>query len=134
VTYDEWERTVPQALKSDALWRVQAYRLAHFLAACAALDTRRLLGDPRFHPHIDQLCRATASVSSNIAEGYPSESARDRARFYGYALKSLAESKSRYLHIRPAMEGHIIDDRFALMLSITRLLRVMIRRPRGRAE
>jgi len=28
MTYDEWEATVPAALKAYAIWRVQAFRLA----------------------------------------------------------------------------------------------------------
>jgi len=30
--YGEWEKTVPEAITSDSLWRVEAYRLALFAA------------------------------------------------------------------------------------------------------
>ncbi len=30
--YEEWEKTVPAAIKADTLWQVKAYRLALFLA------------------------------------------------------------------------------------------------------
>jgi hypothetical protein len=32
VNYKEWEATVPETITGDALWRVQAYRLALFAA------------------------------------------------------------------------------------------------------
>ena len=128
MTYEEWEAGVPQSFKQDVIWRVQAYRLAHYLAACAELDTRALIPDPRFREHIDQLCRATGGVGANIADGYPRHSGKDRKKYYRYALTSLAEAKSWYLNIRTSMDGRVLDDRFALIRSIVRLLNTMIRR------
>jgi len=30
--YEEWERLVPETIRSDTLWKVEAYRLALFAA------------------------------------------------------------------------------------------------------
>jgi hypothetical protein len=32
VEYEGWEKTVPQAIREDSLWKMKAYRLALFLA------------------------------------------------------------------------------------------------------
>ena len=128
MTYEEWERELPEAVKQDVIWRVQAYRLALYLSACAKLDSQSLAGDPRYEAHIPQLCRSAASVAAAIAEGYPRRSAKDRARYYEYALGSLAESKVWYLDIRSALDAPTVDSRFAVIRSITRLLLTMKRR------
>lgn len=32
LAYEEWEQTVPEEIKSDSVWRMQAYRLALYAA------------------------------------------------------------------------------------------------------
>jgi len=130
MTYDEWEPTIPLAVRQDVIWRVQAYRLALYLAGCAEEDTRPLRGDARFADTAAQLCRAAGSVAANIAEGYPRQSGRDRIRYYEYALGSAAEVKVWYLNGRTTLPPGVIEDRFALLRSITRLLLTMIRSTR----
>ena len=130
MTYDEWEAAIPAAVRQDVIWRVQAYRLALYLAACAEEDTGPMNADPRFSPTASQLSRAAGSVAANIAEGYPRRSAPDRIRYYEYALGSAAEVKVWYLYSRTALVPGSIDERFALLRSITRLLLTMIRTAR----
>lgn len=131
MTYEEWEATVPALAKEDRVWRVQAYRLALYLADAATLDARGLATDPRFTVNVTQLCKAAGSVSANIAEGYPRRSSKDRIKFYEYALTSLAEAKSWYLQIRGMLAGATMNDRLATMRSIARLLITMMRSARA---
>ena len=130
MTYQEWQKTLPPAVTDDLLWRVQAFRLATFLGACVELDTRSLGRDGRYHQSVGQLCRAAGSVAANIAEGYPRQSARDRVRYYEYALGSAGEAKAWYLQARTLLPPPILDERYSLILSITRLLVTMIRSSR----
>jgi four helix bundle protein len=130
MTYDEWETTIPTAVRQDVIWRVQAYRLALYLAACAEEDTRPMTGEARFAETAAQLCRAAGSVAANIAEGYPRQSGRDRIRYYEYALGSAAEVKVWYLNGRTVLAPGVVEDRFALLRSVTRLLLTMIRSAR----
>ena len=134
MTYDEWEATVPAVLKGDAVWRVQAFRLASYLARCAMDDTGALAGDARYLGQLNQLARAAGSVAANIGEGYARLSAADRVRYYEYALGSAAECKSWYLSLAPALAGDTLGSRLELLASITRLLLTMIKsgRPRPR--
>ena len=127
MTYDEWEKSLPEAVTRDVIFRVQAFRLASFLSDCAERDTRTIGRDPRFARSVTQLIRAAGSVSATIAEGYPRRSARDRIRYYEYALGSTAEAKSWYLSARALLPPDTLAERFALLSSITRLLRTMIR-------
>lgn len=82
MTYEEWETMVPEAIAGDALWRVQAYRLALFAADIGWEDVNRLVKDRRTRALADQLYRSLGSISANIAEGYSRGSGKDRARFY----------------------------------------------------
>ncbi|MFL5562490.1 MAG: four helix bundle protein [Gemmatimonadaceae bacterium] len=127
MTYDEWEATVPAAVKADVIWHVQAFRLATFLAACVEEDTRAVASDPRFSLTISQLVRAAGSVGANIAEGYPRQSARDRVRYYEYALGSASEMKVWYLSVRVQLGVEILEERLSLLRSISRLLATMVR-------
>ena len=131
MTYDEWEATIPAAVKQDVIWKVQAYRLALYLAACAGEDSRAIDGNPRLDQTLSQLVRAAGSVAANIAEGYPRQSGRDRIRYYEYALGSAAEVKVWYLNARHDLPAGALEDRFALLRSITRLLLTMIRSARA---
>ena len=45
MNYEESARLVPEALTQDTLWKVEAYRLAVFLADIGWNDVTRLLGD-----------------------------------------------------------------------------------------
>jgi len=130
MTYDEWEASVPEVIRMDRIWRVQVFRLASFLAACAEADTRLLVDKPRALPIAVQLCRAAASVPANIAEGYPRQSAKDRVRYYEYALGSTEEAKTWYLSFRESIASNTLNERLALLRSITRLLLTMIRSAR----
>ena len=130
MTYDEWEVTVPDVIKIDRIWRVQAFRLASYLSACAESDTRSMADDRRYLPLAAQLCRAAGSVPANIAEGYPRQSPKDRVRYYEYALGSTEEVKTWYLSLREHLAPGRLDERLSLLRSITRLLLTMIRSSR----
>jgi four helix bundle protein len=131
VTYEDWELSFPAALKTDLIWRVQAYRLASFIGDCAEADTRSTAHDPRFVPLGAQLCRAVCSIAANIAEGYSRKSARDRVRYYEYAVCSANETKVWYLRMRTEIDQAALDARIDLLQSITRLLLTMIRSSRS---
>jgi four helix bundle protein len=130
MTYEEWEMAVPELIKVDRIWRVQAFRLAAFLGACSESDTRELADDPRFRAMAAQLCRAAASIAANIAEGYPRQSPKDRVRYYEYALGSAEEAKTWYLSLRECLAANALDERLSTLRSITRLLLTMIRSSR----
>jgi len=60
--YGEWEKTVPEAITSDPLWRVEAYRLALFAADLGWHDVTKLMRDRRTRSLSDQLYRALGGI------------------------------------------------------------------------
>ncbi|HIE25796.1 TPA: four helix bundle protein, partial [Candidatus Poribacteria bacterium] len=91
--YEEWEKSVPEAIRADLLWKVTVYRLALFLADLGWYDVTKLMRDRRTIVLSEQLYEALGSISANIAEGYSCGTGKDRARFYEYALGSARESR-----------------------------------------
>ncbi|MCL6432303.1 MAG: four helix bundle protein [Anaerolineae bacterium] len=129
--YEEWERTVPDAITRDVLWRIEAYRLALFAAELAWQDVSRLWRDPRMRALGDQLHRALCSISANIAEGYSRSTGRDRAHFYEYALGSAREGRDWYYKARHTLGEETTTQRLALLTQIIRLLLRMVPEQRG---
>jgi four helix bundle protein len=124
MTYDEWEVRVPEALRSDSLWKMKVYRLALYLADVAWEDSRILMKDVRTRRLATQMYEAVTSISPNIAEGYSRGTGRDRARFYEYALGSARESRDWYFKSRHVLG--VADERVALLAEVIRLLLTMI--------
>jgi len=133
MNYEEWVETVPQEIKGDALWRVEAYRLALFAAEMGWHDVTKLVGDQRTRSLSDQLCRALGSISANIAEGYSRGTGKDRARFYEYALGSARESRDWYYKARHVLGDNVAQHRLGLLTQIIRLLLTIVPQQRGYA-
>ncbi|HEY75489.1 MAG TPA: four helix bundle protein [Thermoflexia bacterium] len=132
MTYEEWERTVPEELKRDVLWRMEAYRLALFAAELGWYDVTKLMKDRRTWGVADQLYRSLGSISANLAEGYSRGSGRDRARFYEYSLGSARESRDWYYKGRHILGPTVTAHRLRLLTQVIRLLLTMIPQQRGR--
>jgi hypothetical protein len=73
-----WERSCHDAITSDVIWRLDAYRASLFLLDLARADAklvakRSLDGEPA-----GQLLHSVASVSANIGDGFSRSSRADR--------------------------------------------------------
>ncbi|HET7091487.1 MAG TPA: four helix bundle protein [Anaerolineae bacterium] len=133
MNYDEWEKTVPEAIKGDSLWKMAAYRLAVFLGDLGWHDVTRLVQDRRTIDLSSQLYEALGSMSANLAEGYSRGSGKDRARFYEYALGSARESRDWYFEGRHILGEIVVQHRLQLLAEILRLLLTMVPQQRGRS-
>jgi len=132
MNYEEWERSVPQEITGDSLWKMEAYRLGLFIADVGWHDITKLVRDKRTLSLSDQLYRALGSVSANLAEGYSRGTGKDRARFYEYALGSARESRDWYYKGRHILGETVTWHRLKLLTQIIRLLLTMIPQQRGR--
>lgn len=128
-----WVEAVPDAIRKDALWRMQVYRLALYAAEVGWGDVTALNRDRRTWSVADQLNRALGSISANIAEGYSRGSGRDRARFYEYALGSARESRDWYFKARHVLGDTHTRERLDLLASIIRQLLVVVSKQQGRS-
>ena len=126
MTYDDWDATVPSVLKGDAIWRVQAYRLASYLSIVAGFDADAIAERPWLVKSAAQLASASESIPSNIAEGYARLSPKDRIRYYEYAVGSADETKSRYVTLSRRLDPSLVEARLAVLSSVTRLVLKMI--------
>jgi four helix bundle protein len=131
MTYDDWINNVPDTIKGDPLWRVEAYRLSLFAADLAWPDVTKLIQDKRTIALADQLHRAVGAVSSDVAEGYSRQSGKDQARFYEYALGSAREGRNWYYESRNILGEKVVTHRMKLLTEIIRLLLTMIPNERG---
>jgi four helix bundle protein len=95
--YEEWEKSIPQAITQDPLWKMKVYRMALFAADIGWEDVTKLAQDRRTIGLSNQLYEALGSTSANTAEGYSRSSSKDQARFYEYALGSPREIRNERL-------------------------------------
>ena len=131
MSFDEWEKTVPETFKVDTLWKMKAYRLALYLSDLCWQDASVLLKEKRTVSLADQLYRAVGSISANLAEGYSRSTGKDRALFYQYALGSARESRDWYYKARFVLGDEISKHRGQVITEILRLLLTMIPQQRG---
>ena len=132
MNYDEWERSVPQEITGDSLWKMEAYRLGLFAGDVGWHDVTKLMRDKRTLDLSGQLYRALGSISANLAEGYSRGTGKDRARFYEYALGSARESRDWYYKGRHVLGETVTKHRLSLLTQVIRLLLAMIPQQRGR--
>lgn len=131
MNYHEWEKQVPEAITEDAVWRLQVYRLALFLADVAWRDVSQLVGVPQMRSLADQLYRSVGSVSANISEGYSRTSKKDQLRFYEYALGSAREARGWYFKSRHVLGADVAEHRLLLHARVIQLLLRMMSNMRG---
>jgi four helix bundle protein len=131
MNYSEWEKSVPNTIREDSLWTVEAYRLSLFLADVCWHDAKKLSSEPCTRSLSDQLYRSVGSMSANIEEGYSKHSPKDRARFYEYALGSARESRGWFYKARHVLGEAVASHRMELTTQIIRLLIKMVPDQRG---
>lgn len=132
MNYEEWEKSVPEEIKKDSLWKIEAYRIALFAADLGWHDVTKLMNDRRTRGLSDQLYRSLGSISANLAEGYSRGTGKDRARFYEYSLGSARESRDWYYKGRHVLGETVMQHRLGLVTQIIRLLLAMV--PQQRAS
>ena len=131
MNYEEWSKSVPAEITGDSLWKMEAYRLALFLADLGWHDATKLMHDKRTIGLSDQLYRALGSIAANISEGYSRGSGKDRARFYEYGLGSARESRGWFYKGRHILGESVAEHRIRLVTHIIRLLIAMVPDQRG---
>jgi len=126
MTYEEWEATVSDLIKSDLLWKMQAYRLALFIGDLGWHDVTKLNADHRTTLIANQLYRSLGSISANLAEGYSRSSGKDRARIHEIAFGEARESREWYWKSRHVLGRDVVEHRMDLLVQIIKLLTVTI--------
>ena len=131
IDFSEWQASVPATITKDALWRVEVYRLALFVADLSWSEVTTLSRDSRTRGLAGQLYESVCSIAANISEGYSRGTGRDRARFYEYALGSAREARGWYYKARHLLGDEVANRRLDIIASIIRMLLVVIPDQRG---
>ena len=124
--YEDWEKEVPEEIRDDSLWKMEAYRLALFVGDFGWFDVTKLMEDRRTRGVSDQLYRSLGSISTNLAEGYSHGTGKNRARYYEYSLGSARESRDWYYKVRHILGETVTQHRLKFLAQIIRLLLTMI--------
>ncbi len=125
-SFDAWLASVPEEIKGDSLWRMEAYRLALFALDIGWHDVTKMMKDRPTIGLANQLYEALGSMGANLSEGYSRGTGRDRARFYEYSLGSVRESRTWYYGGRHVLGEQVINHRIGLLTQIIRLVLKMV--------
>lgn len=118
MTYEEWQKEVPESFKRDPLWNFEVYQKSMFLADLAWADCDKLLTDQRGRSIAWQLIESAGSVSANIEEGYGRGFGKNYAQFLRIALGSARETRGWYWKGRHVFELNVIQHHLALIDEI----------------
>src|SRR5215208_7000428 len=125
MNYQEWQKTVPDDITQDPLWKLEVYRLGLFASDIAWQDVLELSKNALARGIADQLYRAVCSVSANITEGYSRSTGKDRARFLEYSLGSAREARDWYYKSRHTLKEEVVQHRINLLTQIIKMLTVL---------
>jgi len=122
VTYEEWERQVPEVIKADPVWQFYAYRKALFLYDLAWEDSERLMRDRRGRVISEQLIDSAGSISANIEEGYGRGYGKSRNYFLRVSVGSARETRGWYYRGRRLLSQTVVEHRITLVSEVIALL------------
>jgi len=122
MNYSEWETKVPEDIKEDPLWRLEAYRLGLFIADIGWHDTTRLMRDKRTRALAAELNQVLGAIGASIANSYSRTSREERVHFYTEAIRSVSESSNLYYQGRHVLGESITWHRRTLLTQIERML------------
>lgn len=128
--YQDWQKTLPEDITQDPLWRLEVYRLSLFVSEIGWLDVVKLNKNPLTKVLANQLIRALDSISANIAEGYSRSTGKDRARFYEYSLGSARESRDWYYKAGRILRDEVVEHRMSLLTQIVKMLNALVPKQR----
>src|SRR5215207_3418486 len=125
MNYPDWQKTVPDDITQDPLWKLEIYRLGLFVADISWQDALALSKMPLTRDLASQLYQAVCSISANIAEGYSRSTGKDRTRFLEYSLGSARDARDWYYKSRHTLKEEVIQHRINLITQIIKMLNVL---------
>lgn len=132
LNFDEWRRTVPEAIRAEKFWLLIAYQKALYLYDLLWQDTEIWLKDSRGQILSKQIIGSADSVCSNIEEGYGRGYGKQFLQFYGYSLGSARETKGHLYRAKAFYTPDLLGDRIKLSSEVVALLITEINRQKAR--
>ena len=130
--FEEWQKTVPNTIRSEKFWSLIAYQKALYLYDLLWQDTEIWIRDERGQTLSKQIIGSADSVCSNIEEGYGRGYGKQFLQFYGYSLGSARETKGRLYRAKAFYAREILDKRLNLASEVVALVLTEINRQKGR--
>ncbi len=132
LNFEEWQRTVPDAIRSEKFWSLIAYQKALYLYDLLWHDTEVWLRDERGRALSKQIIGSADSVCSNIEEGYGRGYGKQFLQFYGYSLGSARETKGHLYRAKAFYSQEILCKRLNLASEVVALVLTEINRQKSR--
>lgn len=132
LNFAEWQKTVPDAIRSEKFWALIAYQKALYLYDLLWQDTGIWLKDDRGQILSKQIIGSADSVCANIEEGYGRGYGKQFLQFYGYSLGSARETKGRLYRAKAFYPQEILRKRLTLASEVVALVLTEINRQKLR--
>ena len=132
LTFEEWQKTIPETIRSEKFWSLIAYQKALYLYDLLWNDTGTWINDERGRVLSKQIIGSADSACSNIEEGYGRGYGKQFLQFYGYSLGSARETKGRLYRAKAYYTAETLRKRLNLASEVVALVLTEINRQRGR--
>jgi four helix bundle protein len=121
--FENWEKSTPERLKSDPLWKSMYYRLAMYLFELVWLDSAILHQDFRGREISRQIIRSSGSICANVEEAYGrGVGTADYLRIIRIALGEARETKGWYFRSRQILPHDLLERRLDIVDHVIALL------------
>ena len=134
LTFDEWQKTVPETIRSEKFWSLIAYQKSLYLYLYQLLwnDTEEWRKDERGQVLSKQIIGSSDSICANIEEGFGRGLGKTLIQFYVYSLGSARETKGRIYRAKEFYKPEVLNRRLALASEVVALILTEINRQKGR--
>jgi four helix bundle protein len=127
LSFERWSKTLPDALRSDPLWKSTYYRFSMYLYDLMWIDTLKIKKDFRGQEIVPELIRSSGSVCANMEEAYRyGIGTPDFVRVMRIALGKLGEMQGWYFRLRHILDPEIFEKRIkVIQLTIALIVKVV---------
>ncbi len=132
LSFEEWQKSVPETIRSEKFWLLIAYQKALYLYDLIWSDTETWIKDDRGQILSKQIIGSADSVCSNIEEGFGRGYGKQFLQFYGYSLGSARETKGRLYRAKAFYTSETLRKRLHLASEVVALVLTEINRQKGR--
>lgn len=131
-SFEEWQKTVPERIRSEKFWSLIAYQKALYLYDLLWQDMEEWRKDERGQTLSKQIIGSSDSVCSNIEEGFGRGFGKQLLQFYVYSLGPARETKGRIYRARAFYSKETLHNRLNLASEVVALVLTEINRQKGR--
>jgi len=129
--FEEWQKTIPESIRSGKFWSLIAYQKALYLYELLWQDTEEWRKDERGQALSKQIIGSSDSVCSNIEEGFGRGFGKQLLQFYVYSLGSARETKGRIYRAKVFYSQETLQKRLTLASEVVALVLTEINRQKG---